>query len=102
MEITQKQLEHRLEVTPMTLYLWRKGEGFSYPLPCNVDPSGKKNRVAYDEDSVLKWLEVHRSNLVQKFKEDGCECSSCTKRRITHTGAEGNSTIPQILQQQSS
>lgn len=85
--ISQKQMEHRLGVTAMTIHLWRKGlagKNKIMPMPFKSEAlggSGKRSRIKFDEQEVLSWLKENRPGLVTKFEENSCGCAECRKSR---------------------
>jgi hypothetical protein len=70
--LTQKDLEYRLDVRPMTIHLWRKGysaRGVSVPpLPCQVTQKGEAGkRVRFSPSKVLEWLRLYKPERVERF-----------------------------------
>lgn len=51
----------------MTLDTWRKGSGARDPLPVQVKPHGKVNRITVSEESLLDWLLRYRPDLRRKW-----------------------------------
>lgn len=65
--INQKKLETMLDVSPMTVYLWRKST--SDPLPCRSIPTkGGRHRNYFAIQEVLEWLVRNRPNLMGKMQ----------------------------------
>lgn len=87
--LTSRQLEHRLDVTPMTVWNWRQLED---PIPTTVLP-GVKGRgggspVRFPIGPVAEWLNRNRPTIVHKLFEDSCQCSHCVKmQKLTETVA---------------
>src|ERR1039458_113046 len=70
--LTQKDLEYRLDVRPMTIHLWRKGysaRGVNVPpLPCQVTLKGEAGkRVRFSPTKVLEWLKMYKPERVDRF-----------------------------------
>jgi hypothetical protein len=61
-ELTQRALEQKLSVTPMTIYLWRK-EG----LPVIKRKVGDQNRIFFAPAQVRRWLEANRPRQLEKL-----------------------------------
>ena len=56
--LTQKDIEKLLDVSAMTVYLWRKATD---PFPCRTIPtSGGSHHVFFPQDEVLAWLQRNR------------------------------------------
>jgi hypothetical protein len=56
--LTQKEIEKWLNVSAMTVYLWRKAED---PFPCRTVPTlGGNVRLFFPEIEVLEWLRRNR------------------------------------------
>lgn len=76
--LTQKQLEHRLGVTSMTIFLWRKGYKTMAPLPCTVTRRGEQgHKVIFSIPDVRNWLHNYRPKLEDKLEKSICKCRSC-------------------------
>lgn len=57
--LSQKQLERLLDVTPMTIWLWRKK--INDPLPSRAIPTARgRHRVYFLLDEVTEWLKRNR------------------------------------------
>lgn len=88
--LTQKQLEHRLHVSPMTIYLWRnpsaqeaKEPSVDEPLPTVIQPKGVfRHSVYYNEKDVREWLVRNRPAMVDSFDTDECMCKKCSDLRV--------------------
>ncbi len=94
--LTKIEVEHRLEITPMTLYLWQKGQGQWPVLPCIKVPKGERNAIFFDYKTTKNWLQQYRPNLVKKL-EKPCECKRCEKTRGTQASIspkpEGSNSV---------
>lgn len=78
MLFTQKQLEHRLGMTAMTIHNWRKGYENLPPFPCTIAKRGEKGtRVIFDFSEVKKWLHANRPKLEELLEKNECNCRSC-------------------------
>jgi len=77
-QLTKIELEHRLEISPMTLYLWQKGSDTTPPLPHVKIPKGSKNTILFCYEEVLKWLIEYRPALVAKLGVP-CGCKRCAR-----------------------
>ena len=62
--LTRRELETALNVTTMTIFLWRKMDP---PLPCRVVVKGEKHRIFFPVASAREWLEKYRPNLASKI-----------------------------------
>jgi hypothetical protein len=64
--MTQKQLERSLEISPMTIHLWRKLD--SDPFPCRTYPTeGGRHRNYFLKNEVVNWLKRNRPKLVSRM-----------------------------------
>jgi hypothetical protein len=62
--VTRRELENALNVTTMTIFLWRKMDP---PLPCRIVIKGEKHRVFFPVVSVKDWLEKYRPHLAPRI-----------------------------------
>ena|ERR1700677_3988650 len=82
MFLTEKQLQHRLEVTLPTLSRWRK-EDPPIPFILHTLPNHKKRQsVLYPISEVRTWLLRCRPLLASKLMENICGCKYCEKGGI--------------------
>ena len=64
--ITQKELERWLDVSAMTIHLWRKRG--TDPLPCRSIPTdGGRHRNYFFCQEVLDWLRRNRPDRIPKI-----------------------------------
>ena len=65
--INQKRLAAVLDVSPMTVYLWRRQE--SDPLPCRSIPTkGGRHRNYFAIQEVQEWLTRNRPQLANALQ----------------------------------
>jgi hypothetical protein len=90
--LTSKEVQHRLEITPMMLYYWRFPEKYQeatgieaswIPLPSLLERKGReRHTLLFPVNEVTEWLRMHRPLLVQKLKTDECQCDHCVLQRF--------------------
>ena len=65
--VSQKRLETLLDVSPMTVYLWRRQT--SDPLPCRSVPTkGGRHRNYFAIQEVHEWLTRNRPHLIDSLQ----------------------------------
>lgn len=77
--LTKQEIEHRLEISPMTLYLWQKGKEDLPQLECVKVPRGKMNGILFKFEVVEDWLKKYRPKIVGKLYVP-CGCKRCNKQ----------------------
>ena len=94
--ITQKQLEHALDVSTMTIFKWRQGAVDLPPLPHKIIKRGERQGILFSPVDVLEWLKEWRPLLAQKFmKGEQCACKHCTRKRTAaYSTARGGTHRP--------
>lgn len=60
----------RLEVTTLAVNKWREGSTVRPSLASTTTQVGKSNRVAIKESDLVGWLELHRPDLLIKWREN--------------------------------
>lgn len=59
------QVTRRLGVTTQAVHFWRQGSLVRPPLPVEVIPCGKSQRVAIHLVELKSWLSTHRPDLLE-------------------------------------
>ena len=96
--LTQKQLQHRLGVTPLTLYQWRSSQD---PLPHHTiqKKSNKPGRlpvIHYDPVEVDDWVKKYKPLYVGKANQL-CGCSYCEGRERTERGRNNSTASVEVV-----
>lgn len=99
--LTSQQIEHRLDITPMTLYLWRKPSATMPAIPHIVQKRGNRNAIFFPIDEVEKWIELYRPEKKDLIRKDDCGCWHCNRRRRKandlHKKSAGNNTPVEVI-----
>lgn len=66
--LTTQQVARMFQVTPMTIYDWRK----RFALPTVQLSGGRKPPVRYDEGVLLKWAEIFGKKVMRTDYHDWC------------------------------
>jgi hypothetical protein len=88
--LTQKELEHRLGVSSMTIFYWRFPDKYKSikrikkipALPCVITRQGRaRHFIAFPYKKVKHWLVLYRPSIAARITKDKCNCSYCDKQR---------------------
>lgn len=92
--LTTTQLQHRLDVTTMTVHLWRKGTAERPAIPFIRKKRGTKFAIFFPLELVENWLALYKAGRSELIREDHCDCKHCTKRRATAKAPTTNTARP--------
>ena len=68
----------------MTIFLWRQGDDRMPPLPCKLRPRGEqRHSLLYPISRVEGWLRLYRPELVEKLRENACQCKLCMGKSVS-------------------
>lgn len=87
--LTSIQLQHRLDITAMTIHYWRQPAEDRPAIPHLVKKNGNKNAVFFPISEVEQWLNLYKPNKKGMVREDTCDCWHCKRRRRASDATSG-------------
>lgn len=68
MRLTTKQVLKGFNITPMTLYNWRRGLNGRTPFPTHTEPRGTKHKVYFILEEVVAWAKANGLTFKPEFE----------------------------------
>ncbi len=90
-QLTVKEVEHRLGISTMTLFYWRHPEKYFEdkgireiipPIPFIISKKcATKHFIVFPYQQAQEWLAIYRPAIAHKLADDSCACKHCSGKR---------------------